>query len=292
MNHKVINSYFILFSALVLLMAPSANGQENYIPNLSSSSTYSFNLDSDGNCVLYIIMRIKNIDDNLFFYNTSIGIPINITSFSKEQPNVTSVVFGELPLNYSVNDYEVTSFEDNSYLHSFILEYDQVSFKFNKYGIVTLRAKIKIHGASSNDNGYYKFALRSWDLPRDLPYFKEYSDFIVRVNLPNDPYFWAENLDTIPKYDYRSIFGRGESMEWWYDGTETHTDSIYIDYLIHPDPLKKALDNATVSSLKYAEKAEFLGNIALLIAIISIPSVIWSSRDLLKWIEEKRKNRP
>lgn len=278
-----------------LLMAPSAKAQENYIPNLSTSSTYSFNLDSDGNCVLNIIMRFKNLDDDLFF-NASVGIPINVTSFSKEQPNVTSFVFGELPMNGRVIDYKVISFEDNSYLHSFNLESDRVYFRWNKYGIVTLRAKIKINGASSKDNGYYKFALRSWILPRDIPYFEEYSDFIVRVNLPNDPYNWTENLDTIPKYDYRSVYGRGESMEWWYDGTETHTDSIYIDYRIHPDPLKKALDNATVSSLKYAEKAEYLGNIALLIAIISliisIPSIILSSRELFKWIEEKRKNRP
>jgi hypothetical protein len=127
-------------------------------------------------------------------------------------------------------------------------------------------------------------------MPKKYPPFIE--SFILKVNLPNDPYYWEEILDTFPKDDYRASFGRGYTAEWWFKAGSSYTSPIIIDYKIHPDTIRRDLDNSTMTSLEYAKKADFWGYIALVIAIISIPSVIWSSRDFIKWIKEKINNRP
>lgn len=288
MNYKTISLYFIIFFTINILISPSARAQENDFPNLSISSTYTFSLDLDGNCELYTIIRIKNLDDDfLWKQNKFLQIPIVVTSFSKEQPNLTFLTLSDSSINYSIVNYEVFTLNDNTYVHAFNIKFFPSEAIFEKEKKATLRAKIKIKGMSSTVEDYNKLILQSWILPKDIPIFKEYSSFIVRVNLPNNPYYWTEILDATPKYDYRSVFGRGESIEWWYNGTETRTDLILIDYRIHYDPLKKDLDNATITSLDYAEKADRWGFIALIIAIVSFP---WEK--IIKWLIEKINNRP
>ena len=251
------NVYLVLILIGVIVCIPSAEANENDFPNLSISATYIFSLDLDGNCELYTIVRIKNLDDDYIWKeNQYLRIPIVITSFSEERPNVTSVTFLDSEVYYKVANYEVFPLEDHTYIHAYYIEfYPPTTGVFNKEKIATLRTINKFNGSSSKVKDYNKFILQSWILPKGIPTFKEYTDFIIRVNLPNDPYYWTEVLDTMPKYNYRSTFGRGESLEWWYSGTENRTDLILIDYRIHSDPLKQEIDRATQQSLNISEKS-------------------------------------
>jgi len=283
--------YIVLILIGIISCIPTAEAIENDFPNLSTSSTYIFSLDLDGNCELYTIVRIKNLDDDYIWKeNHYLRIPIIITSFSEERPNVTSVTFLDSEIYYKIVDYEVFPQEDHTYIHAYYIEfYPPATGVFNKDKIATLRTINKFNGSSSKVKDYNKFILQSWILPRDIPTFKEYTDFIIRVNLPNDPYYWTEVLDTMPKYNHRSPYGRGESLEWWYNGTNKRTDLIIIDYRIHSDPLKLEIDSATQQSLNISQesynisiiskdiskKSYWISILAFLLGIIALKSEIY-----------------
>ena len=63
-------------------------------------------------------------------------------------------------------------------------------------------------------------------------------------------------MDAVPKWNYRGPFGRGESLEWWYDDdSDNMTDTIIVSYIVHSDPLKQEIDEATQESLNISEKS-------------------------------------
>lgn len=124
------------------------------------------------------------------------------------------------------------------------------------------------------------------------------------VNLPQDPYHWSDSVAAYPSYDYIESNSGRTSMVWDFknliqNNININQRIITISYKLHEDEIKKDLENATFislaysnQSLEYARKADYWGEIALIIAIVSIPSAIWSSRDFIKWIIEKWNNRP
>lgn len=284
-------SFFILILLGIILITQTVQAKSDDFPNISISVTYTFSLDSDGNAELDTIIRIKNLEHDFFWApNETLQFPIVMTSYSKEQPKLTMFTFGEDVPNYNITEYQIHHKKnEDTYTHAFYIDFSpKPSGIFTKGATATLRIKLRIKKlAKKVGDSDYRVTLQSWMLPKNLPIFKEYTDVLIKVNLPNDPYYWDEILDAKPKYDYRTTFGRGESVEWWYKEDKDRTDLIFIDYRIHPDPLKKDLDNATITSLDYAERADTWGLIALIIAIVSLP---W--KKIQKWLIEKINNRP
>ena len=288
-----IKKYFPLILIIVIIsITQIAKANENSFPNVSISAMYTYSIDLNGDCILINTISLENLEDNFTWQpNIVMTIPIKVTSFSKEPPNVTEVSIGDnyKDINYEVDQYYLIPRSDSTYIHEYPVKiFPNGTFNFLSGHLITIRIKSNIKKISMDAGDYHKFIIYDMPLSTDLPPFKEYKDFTIRVNLPNDPYYWDELISANPIYTYRTPYGRGESVEWIYKENEKKTDVITIYYRIHPDPIKEALDNATISSLEYAKKAEYLGNIALVIAILSIPSVFWSSRDLIEWIKEKR----
>ena len=129
-----------------------------------------------------------------------------------------------------------------------------------------------------------------------------YSKNRLIVNLPQDTYHWSDSVFAYPNYDYIEFNNGRTSMAWdlkklMQDNNNINQKIISLSYKIHENEIKKDLENATFTSLaysnqslEYAKKADYWGKIALIIAIISIPSAIWSSRNFIKWIKEKISN--
>jgi len=241
-------------------------------PNLSISSTCIYSLDVDGTCELYYITTYSNIDRDYEWSSSShlIGpFLIIIKSFSDERPNVTSVIFDDVVAIYIDEWFAPELQNDQTYKHSGYIAFAPPNdFTFYEGSSVTIRMKIEINNASSEVNDYCKFPIIYQDLvPNTLAPIKNAENFVVRVNLPNDDYYWSEVLHTTPKYDYRTPFGRGESLEWLYGSTDRRTNNTTIDYRIHPDPLKQELDSVSRQSLDYSEKSLCISYIALSITI-------------------------
>jgi hypothetical protein len=291
MYKKALYVFFALLLATVIFGTQSAQATVNF-PNTYIFATYTFSLDLDGNGELVTIIRYQNLDDNFEWdSSTPLEIPIRITSFSKEKANLTEVSVGDnyTSYNYSIRNYTISpKNSDSTYIHEYVIAVSPKSGQYTtflKNQLLTIRTRTKIIQISSNTGDYSKFIFYLLPFPN-----KNVQSLIIKVNLPNDPYYWEEILDTFPKYDYRTSFGRGESIEWWYNENSNIMSPFLIDYKIHPDPMKLDLDKATMNSL-------YLGILALAIAIISIPSAILAlpqaiqeSRRFIKWLKEKWDN--
>lgn len=287
--------FFALFLATVIFGTQSVQATGSF-PNTSIFASYTFSLDTEGNGELVTIIRYDNLGDNFTLRSdTPLEIPMQITSFSKEKLNLTEVSVGDnYNINYPIRNYTISPVQsDSTYIHEYVIEVSPQSseyFLFRKNAIKTIRTRTKINQISSNVGDHSKFILYP------VPFPKNFQSIIIRVNLPNNPYYWEEILDTYPKYDYRTSFGRGESIEWSYNENSNMINPILIDYRIHPDQTKLDLDKATMNSLEYAKKADFWGSIALIIAIISIPGIYSRVQVLIgkfkEWIMEKWNNRP
>ncbi len=295
MYKKELYMFFAILFSTLMFFNQSAQATVSF-PNTSSFTTHTFFLDSENNGELVTIIRYQIMDDDVFDWHsyTPLEIPMRITSFSNETPTLMEVSVGDNydSINYSIRNYTITPrLSDYTYVHEYVIEVSPKSngyFPLSKNRLFFVSIATKINQISSKVEGDYgKFY---YYMPKNFQPGTQ--SFIIRVNLPNDPYYWEEILDTFPKDDYRTSFGRGESVEWRYKADSSYSGPILIRYKIHPDPIKRDLDNATMNSLEYAKKAEYWGNVALVIAIISIPSVIWSSRDFIKWVKEKINNRP
>ncbi len=299
MYKKALYVFFALLLVGIIFGPQSAQATASF-PNTDTYSAYTFSLDMEGNGELVTIIRYVILDDNFEWRSeTPLEIPMQITSFSKEKANLTEVSVGDnYNLKSSIRNYTISPPQsDSTYVHEYVIEVSPKSgyFHFLKNQIVTIRTKTKINQISSTVGDYGKFV---YYIPKNFQYFSNsfIQSFIIRVNLPNDPYYWDEILDTFPKYDYRTSFGRGESVEWYYKPNSNWMSPIIINFKIHPDPIKLDLDKATMKSLEYAKKADFWGFIALIIAIISIPGIYSRGQALIgkfkEWIMEKWKNRP
>jgi hypothetical protein len=230
-------------------------------------------LDVNGNGELVTIMNYRNLDgDFMWFPSTMLKIPIRITSFSKEKANLTELSFGDNHMfNYSISNYTISPEDDySSYIHEYVIEVSPRTSRpitISKNSAYSLRTITKINGISTNMGAYNKFIFNLYN--------KKFQSYIIRVILPNDPYYWDEILYTDPIYHYRTSFGNGESIEWQFD-ENINRNNIYIDYSIHPDELKKEIDDI-------AEKAFVISWISLVLGIIAIKEDL---KKLLKSIKE------
>lgn len=266
-------------------------------PNFSTSVTFTYSLDANGNCEIFSIHRVENIDFNTTWTpQMSLSIPITAVSYSDEQPEVTMVKVGDVDFPYSVKEYKrKTLHGSDSFLHNFYIEVypssPQTLYKDNK---VTIRTKSIINNSTLKYKDYNKFTIPGMYLPMGESPFEKIEHFIVRVNLPNDPYYMSEILDTSPPYDFRNSYGRGESLEWRYRGNENHTKQILIDYRIHPDPLKQELDKATKQSLYISNIslliATVMGFVSILLGVLSILLTIKDKNIKMNWIIDKLLN--
>ena len=301
MNTRIVIVCLSLLLVGVALITSSSGAKDSDFPNLSTSSTFIYSLDVDGNCEVYTINRFENIDkDYNWTQKYGLGIPIAASSFLDEQPNVTMATLGDIDVYYDVYDYINVIQPDQSYIHRYKISlYPPSTYYFHKKYTITIRTKSIINESSSRVHDYYKFTIPKHQIQKDSPPFKYHKDFVIKVNLPNDPYYWSEVLDTIPKYDYRTSFGRGKSLEWWYKETDSVTGTIFIDYRIHPDPLKQELDNISRQSRDISERSLHISYIALFITFaLGITAV---REDLKKSVQalqnhihstiDKRKNR-
>lgn len=271
MNENIVSVCLALFLVVAILITPSSGAEDIGFPNISTSLTHIYFLDVNGNCELYTIITIRNLDhDYSWEPDRCISVPIPIRLFSGEQPNVTMVTFGDVDTKYEIIEHGSTPQSDQTYTYEYhIAVCPPVTFTFHKNDTVTIGTKNRIDNVSSKVTDYNKFRLPGQLIPKDTP-FKDVDDFIVRVNLPNNPYYWSEVLHTTPNFDYRTSFGRGESLEWWYNKTDSETDPICIYYRIHADPLKKELDKATQESRDISRISLGLGIIAFILGIISM----------------------
>ena len=279
MYKKVLHVFFAVLFLTIILCSQSTQATVNF-PNTSIFTTYAFSLDLDGNGELLTTTRYQYMDDNFDWYsNTQLEIPIQITSFSKEKPNLTEVSVGgnSLIFNYFIRNYTISTIQDDStYIHKYSIEVlpkNSYYVSFFKDQLMTIKTRTEINQLSSKTGDYGKFVF--YFNPENFSPFIQ--SIIIKVNLPNDPYYWEEILDTHPKDDFRSSFGRGHTVEWWYKAGSNYRSPIIIDYKIHPDQTKRDLDKATKNSL-------MLGYFALLIALISIRSEIFS---IINWIYKK-----
>ncbi len=265
MHKKELYVFFALLLATVILGTQSAHATVNF-PNTSSFATHTFSLDLENNGELITVIRYQNLDDDFDWRSyTPLEIPMQITSFSNEKPTVTEVSLGDNydSINYSVRNYTVSSRQsDYTYIHEYVIELSpksNVYFHFLKYQLFTISIATKINQISSKVEGDYgKFY---YYMPKNFQPGTQ--SFIIRVNLPNDPYYWEEILDTLPNSDYRTSFGRGESVEWRYKADSPYLSPILIRYKIHPDQIKKDLDDLAVRSYLVTVFALVLGIIAI-----------------------------
>lgn len=281
--NKKISRVCCIFMVVVILITPSIGEENCGFPNCSISSTHIYNLNLDGDYELYTIDRIKNIDyDYIWIWNEGLKIPMHVSTFySDEQPNVTMVTIGDVHADYTIEDYKRKSFA-NTYVHEYCINVRPPypsGIGFNKDSTITIITKSEVSGTTLKLGDSQNFVVASYPLPKEIRPFKEFKTLIVRVNLPNDPYYWTETLDTAPKGDYRSPFGRGESLEWWYDGDGdgnggNMTDTIIVSYRVHPDPLRKSLDEATKESEKSGKISVGLGVLSIGLGVLSIAIVI------------------
>lgn len=272
MNKKIARVCCI-FMVVVILITPSI-GEENYgFPNCSISSTYIYNLNLDGDYELYTIDRIKNIDyDYIWIWNAGLKFPMHVSTFySDEQPNVTMVTIGDVYADYTIEDYKRKSFA-NTYVHEYSINVHppySSGIGFDKDSTITIITKSEVSGTTLKLGDSQNFVVASYPLPKDIRPFKEFKTLIIRVNLPNNPYYWTETLDAVPRWNYRGPFGRGESLEWWYDGdSDNMTDTIIVSYSVHSDPLKKSLDKATENSERLGKISVWLGGLSIALVII------------------------
>jgi len=260
----------------IISILPTIEADQNF--SISQTSIYS--LDIYGNCELLIISRVKNIGDDFVLQpNMYLSIPVSAVSYSDEQPKVTMVTVGDVNAKFYIKYYNVTYLPGtNSFRHDFNIEiYPPCPTNFSKNIMITYRAKSIINKSTSEFEYHNRFTIPSMDLPIGEPPFENLEHFTIRVNLPNNPYYWVETLDTKAQYDFRSPFGRGESLEWWYDGNDKKTNIIYLDYRIHPDPLRQELDKATKQSRDISDKS-------LIISLIALGIAIKDKRKKLHWV--------
>lgn len=267
---KKIASVCCIFIIIVILITPPIKGEINVFPNFSFSETFIYQLDLDGNYELYTFTRFKNLDcDYNWTQNDVMSLPMYASTYSDEQPLVTMVTMGDIHANYTIRDYNAFLLPDKTYRHEYAIDFHPpYPIAFNKHDILTIRTKSRINNSTFSLGNSQNFVIPRLPLPVDLPQCEEFKSHITRVNLPNDPYYWAETLDTAPKEDYRSPFGRGESLEWWFDERDNETDYIIVSFRVHPDPLKKSLDEATKESEKSGKRSVGLGVLSIAIVII------------------------
>jgi len=287
-----------------------------HFPNVSISSTCIYSLDLNCTCELYYIIVYENVDYD-YQWKSGTQLPIFriiVNSFSENQPNVMNVAFQDVDLdNFYKNYSKLESQNDQSYKYGcFIAFSPPKDFTFYKDDSVTITIKIEINNASLqvNDHSKYKFKIskishsiyggffpteniESFKAIENIGHVRsvetvenveKVDSFVVRVNLPNDNYFWTEVLHATPNYDYRIPFGRGESLEWVYDSTDKTEDTV-IEYRIHPDDLRKSLDEATENSERLGKKSVWLG-------VLSILLVVWCEDILFlrSWVSRRVMN--
>lgn len=284
MYKKALYVFFALLLAWVIFGTQSAQATAIF-PNTDTYTTYTFSLDMEGNGELVTMTNYVNVDDNFEWRSdTPLEIPIQITTFSKEKANLTEVSVGDnYNYNSSIRNYTISPLQsDSTYIHEYVIEVSPKSSvsPFLKNQILSISTKTKINQISSKVKNYNKFV---YYIPKNFQYFPNSSfiqSFIIRVNLPNDPYYWEEILDTFPKYDYRTSFGRGESVEWYYKPNSNYLSPIIINFKIHPDPIKKDLDDLSVRSF-------WITVVALVLGIIAIRKDI---KDGWQWLKENLRN--
>lgn len=230
------------------------------IPKISTSSSFLYSLDIDGNANLYTTSRIKNTgNDFIWSSDLSYGINYVISSFSDEKPIIKKVTFSNYDIKYNISNYKLIPQGDGTYLHAYLLGINpKSSFTFYKDGIFTVRITTEIPGLSRKVNDYNEIIIKGWEnIPEkidevpsthaiggDLIQF-DYTTEIIKVNLPNNPYYWVEVLDPYPPTCDYEDFGRGASLEWDYTSNVSKTELIMIDYITHYDSKKKDIDVIT-----------------------------------------------
>lgn len=277
MYKKALCVFFALLLAWVIFGNQSARATVNF-PNTSIFATNTFSLDLDGNGELVTIMRYQNLDNDFELNSsTTLDIPIRITSFSEEELNLTACRFGDNAIiECSIRNYTISPRQsDSTYIHEYVIELSYKNargYNFLNNQIITIRITTKIDGISSDMGNYSKFIYNILPITN-----KNVQSYIIRVNLPNDPYYWTEILDTYPTYEYRGSFGNGQSVEWRYAKNSNIFSPILIDYRVHPDPIRKELDDLSVRSY-------FITVIAFVLGIIAIRKDI---KELWQWLKQK-----
>ena len=266
-------------------------------PNVSVSSTCIYSLNVDGNCELYYLITYENIDyDYEWKPDIRFTIPFLITmsSISEGQPNVTEVIFNDvITTNFDV-DFYPELLNNQTYKHSCFIAFSPPNnFTFDNGSSFTIKIKIEFNNASSKVVDYYKFHIFPQNIkPNPFMPIKNVESYVIRVNLPNDNYYWTEVLHTTPQYDYRIPFGRGESLEWMYYSFDYETRDTIIEYRIHPDPLRQELDKVARDSHTYSIISVILGIIALFIALKEyLIKVVWIIINYIQNVINKRNKR-
>ena len=262
MNKKIVSVCLALFLVGAVLIAPLAGADDSNFPNVSTSSTFIYSLDLDGNCELFTIVTIENIDHNYTWtQDTSFNFPISIISFSDEQPTLTNVTIQNIDTKYNIVNYRVTRARDQYKQDYYVAVFPPFARAFNKNDIATITTKNRINNSSRKIGDFYRFIISDIAIGHS-------KNFVIKAILPNNPYYWVELLHTTEKFDYHISIGGGKSLEWYYKKGDSYTKFVMIDYKIHPDPLKQELDNATKQSRDISEQSLHISHIALLISIV------------------------
>jgi hypothetical protein len=139
----------ILFST-VIFCSQSAQATVNF-PNTSVFATNTFSIDLNGNGELINTIRYQNLDDNFDWYSyTPLEIPMQITSFSKEKPNLIEVSIGDnlSILNYFIRNYTVSPLQsDSTYIHEYVIDVYPKSggyMPFLKNQLITIKTRTKV----------------------------------------------------------------------------------------------------------------------------------------------------
>lgn len=283
MNKRFLRVFFVLILAGVVLVLPStAEVTSDWSKvNFSMSSTYIYSLDVEGNCNLTTYTYMTNIDENYDFvwlptYDNSYNVGIVVESYSNEIPTVTYVIVGDKEVNHTFANYSNNTInESKSYNHTYkigVYPPGKLTFPRNAIFEIITNSRINCTASHITEGDYYKISLPRYTFPKQT-FHRE--DFIIKLNLPNDPYYWVETLHTKPNYKTRVPFGRGESLEWSYSGESGVTDYILCNYRIHSDPLRESLDEATTTSKN-------LGWISIVIAFFSLILTI-----IFEWVKIK-----
>lgn len=91
MYKKALYVFFALLLAGVIFGTQSSQATVSF-PNTAIFASYTFSLDLEGNGELVTIIRYGNLDDDFEWRpDTPLEIPMQITSFSKEKPNLMEV---------------------------------------------------------------------------------------------------------------------------------------------------------------------------------------------------------
>ncbi len=267
---KNISKYLLIF---IILIIP----EQSCADPIDVSVTQVFNLDKDGNGEIISITKMYFNKTSDWNENDILNIPILYDSYSLENFTV---------LNFSYNTYyerinnmpykktpQISPAGDVLYHNHYNTQY-KIKYTNNlkeNQNILNLLTKIKVNNLSHTSYDYRQFVMEKKDISNEggSPNLT-FKSFNIIVNLPNEPNYWSTLVDVSPRYNYRSISGRGETFEWNYNSLYNSTDFISLDYEIHRDVIKDDLDNATKISVEYAKRAEDLGKIAVIVGLIPI----------------------